>query len=223
MGKLWNALQNRMRGKRDEAAEALANPAEDAKFAIEDSEKQIGGMESKVAKFMASNKRQERELADAKADVKKWNGIAEGAVSAGNEADALTALEKVTAAEERVTTLKAQTKANNTQIEGLRAQLTKARAKVSAAKSDHARLTAQLEGAKVRKELAAASSEFGTGDSPLSRLDDLKKKVDEQETEAEAAEELSGGGDEDLAAKYAPGSTSAQDKLAAMKAKLAEK
>jgi polar amino acid transport system substrate-binding protein len=74
--------------------------------------------------------------------------------------------------------------------------------------------------AQVRKELAEASSEFGSGESALSRLGDLRKQVDEAETEAEALEDLTGSGDEDLADKYAGGSSAADD-LAALKAELA--
>jgi len=48
-----------------------------------------------------------------------------------------------------------------------------------------------MEGAKVRQELAKASSSFDSGASPLAALDNLEREVETLETEAEAWEELS--------------------------------
>jgi phage shock protein A len=52
-------------------------------------------------------------------------------------------------------------------------------------------LSARKEGAKVRKELSMASSKFNINDGPLSKFNDLEKAVIEEETEAEAWDELS--------------------------------
>ena len=66
-------------------------------------------------------------------------------------------------------------------IKQLKDQLAKARAKVASAEASHARLTAQLEGAKIRKEMAKAQDKLAGSDSPLAALDDLQKAVDEGE------------------------------------------
>ena len=90
---------------------------------------------------------------------------------------------------------------------------------MAGAESNLVRLNARLEGAKVRQELAKASSSFAGGDSPLAALDNLEKEVNTVETEAEAWEELSVDATEQsqqsLESKYgSAGSTAVDDEVA---------
>ena len=79
-----------------------------------------------------------------------------------------------------------------------------------------------MEGAKIRTELAKASSEFNAGKSPLSALDDLERSVEEKESEAEAWEEMVGaehsGSADDLAAKYDTPASALDDEVAKLMA-----
>lgn len=206
MPSLLKAIGNWLRGKRDEAAEKLADPIRDGKFAIEDSERRVQEFQAKVAKFMAVNKQLDREIQAQKAEVEKWLSIARKAASAGNSADVAQAVEAKQQAEKVLLEKRKQYDANEAILRQLRQQIQTAIAKVASAKSNYAQLVARHEGAKVRKELAQAASSFG-GSGPLAQLDDLQKAVDATETEAEALEEM---------ARTAQGPKSLEDKYGAM-------
>ncbi len=216
MASLLKAVGNWFRAKKDSAAEKMADPIRDGKFAIEDSEKKIAEFTSQIAKLIAETKKLEKQKKGAEEDVAKWMNIAKKAATSGNEDDARTALENKTNADAQVASFTAEAAKNEQITKNLRNQLEKARKKVAKAKGDFVRLSARSEGAKVRKELAKATSDFNSGDSPLSALDDLSKSVDADESEAEAWEDLTGNPDADLADKYATSSSEVEDELAAL-------
>jgi phage shock protein A len=190
MAKVFKALGNWLRAKDEDAAKAIGDPVRDGKFAIDDSKKQIAEFTQKIAKLVASNKRMERERADALAEAQKFQTFAERAAADENEDDVRTALEHRAEAEQRLGTLESEIDNTGQLIAQLRAQLNRSRAKVAGAESNLVRMSARMEGAKVRQELAKASSSFDTGDSPLAALDNLEREVETLETEAEAWEEL---------------------------------
>ena len=190
MAKVFKALGNWLRAKDEDAAKKISDPVRDSKFAIEDSKKQIAEFTKKIAELIASNKRLERERDDARSEVEKFERFAERAAEAGSEDDVRTALASRQPAEERLNTLNSEIQRNFQLTTQLRTQLNQARARVAKAESDLVRLSARMEGAKVRGDLAKASSAFNAGDSPLSALDNLEKQVLSVETEAEAWEEL---------------------------------
>ena len=222
MASLFKAISNVVRGAKDDLAKKIADPVRDGKIAIADSEKQIADFTSKIAKLVAENKRLIKQRDEAAAEVEKFTRIAQKAAQAGNEADVRSALEMKTRADERVLSLTAEVEKSEQLTSMLRDQLGKARAKVAQAKSNMTRMSARVEGAKIRTELAKASSEFGGGKSPLGALDDLEKSVEEQESEAEAWEEMVGaeqqGGAEDLAAKYNTPASALDDEVAKLMA-----
>lgn len=202
---VFGALKNWVRGKQDDMAEAMSDASRDGKFAIEDSEKQIAKFTSKIAHLMAETKRLEREQKEAASDVEKWQRVAKKAAQAQNMDDAREALEKKQSAEQRDGQLAQQVEQNRKLTTALRDQLSNARAKVAKARSDLTSLNARLEGAKVRKELAKAASDFNAGDSPLAALDDLEKAVTAEETDAESWEELTEDSSDSLEEKYDTG------------------
>lgn len=191
MAGLFKTLRNVIRGKADELSSKLADPERDAKIAIKDSKKQIADFTSKIAALVAETKKIERQRNDTEADVEKFLGIAKKAMHAGNEEDAREALTHKNATQKRLETLQGEVARNKKLVEHLRNELSKARAKVASAEGNLCRLAARNEGAKIRTELAKASSAFNSGESPLAALDDLQNAVDTSESEAEAWEELS--------------------------------
>lgn len=218
MASLLKNLSNWFRAKKDDAADKLADPVRDGKYAIEDSKTKIADFRTKIAKLVASTKQLEREKIATEADKKKWDGIAKKAAEAGNAEHVTEAVTKREAAKEAVTTKKTQI-AKNKEIETqLRKQLQGAQNKIATAESNHSRLSAQLEGAKVRKELAAASSEFADGSSPLSALDNLQSAVDLAECDAEATEELAGVGTSSLDEVYSSTNSNVEDEVAKLMA-----
>jgi phage shock protein A len=207
-----------LRARKDAAESAMADPVRDGKYAIEDSQKEVAEFRKKIANLMASNNRLEREQKSAEADVSKWQKVAEAAAVAGVESDVAEAVQRKSEASSKATTLDKQLQQNEKVEEQLRAQLKKADQKIQTAKSDHTRLSAQLEGAEMRKDMAKTAADFGEGGA-LSELDNLKDKVEEEECEAEAMEEMAAMGGESLAEKYDSSNADTSDEVAALMAK----
>lgn len=222
MASLFKAISNVMRGAKDDLAKSMADPVRDGKLAIADSEKQVGEFTSKIASLVAENKRLIKQRDEAAQDVEKYTRIAQKAAQAGNEADVRSSLEMKARADERVVSLTAEVEKSEQLTTMLRDQLGKARAKVAQAKSNMTRMSARVEGAKIRTELAKASSEFNAGKSPLGALDDLEKAVETQESEAEAWEEMVGmenaGSADDLSSKYDTPASALDDEVAKLMA-----
>ncbi len=191
MSKLLKSIGSWLRGKDDELSKNISDPVRAGKFAIEDSKKQVKEFTIKISQLIAANKRVQKETESAMADVMKYQGFAEKAASMGNEPDCREAIRLKSEAQQQVEFLAQETMKNQQIIDTLRANLNSARAKISSAERNMISLSARKEGAKVRKELSMASSKFNINDGPLSKLNDLEKAVIEEETEAEAWDELS--------------------------------
>lgn len=218
MSSLIQSFRNWWRGKKDEAADSLADPVRDAKFAIEDSEKLVGGFEGNIADLMAHNKRVSLDSKSAQEEAKKWEGIAKAAASEGNQADCATAVKKKFEATQRGEKLKHEYDVTEQTIAGLRQQLDSAKGKIEHAKSNKEVLTARLEGAKISEQLQKASTAMDAG-GPLAALDALERKTVECETHAQAIEELHGNNEESLANKYATVNQDVDDEVAKLMAK----
>lgn len=222
MASLFKAISNVLRGAKDDLTTKMADPVRDGKLAIADSEKQVADFTTKIASLVAENKRLIKQRDEASEEIEKFTRIAQKAAQAGNEADVRSALEMKTRSDEKFASLSTEVDKGEQLTTMLRDQLSKARAKVAQAKSNMTRMSARVEGAKIRTELAKASSEFNNGQSPLGALDDLEKSVMEQESEAEAWEEMVGmeneGTASDLADKYGSSTSSVDDEVAKLMA-----
>jgi len=217
---IFSAINNWFRTKNMEAAEAMSNPVGEGKLAIADSETQIAQFTSKIASLIAQTKLFERQLNDSRGDVTKYTNVAAAALRAGNEKDARDAISLKQKAEQQVNTVQAQLDANNTLVTKLRDQLNTARLKVANARSNITQLEARSSAAKIRTDLAKASTQFSSKQGGLAALDNLERAVNKQETEAEAYEELAidaGPAGQNLVEKYSIGEGSVEDELARMK------
>ncbi len=221
---ILQAVGNWFRAKNMEAAEAMSDPVRDGKLAIADSEKQITEFTSKIASLIAVTKNLERQLTDSRGDVAKYQSVAEAALKAGNENDARTAISLKQKAQQQTDTLQAQQTANDALVTKLRDQLNTARLKVANAKSNITQLQARSAAAKIRTDLARASTEFSSSQGGLAALDNLENSVNKQESEAEAYEELGAAAStppgHELLEKYSTGTGAVEDELQRMKAAL---
>lgn len=209
---LWTSFKNLFRRGAASAAEAMDDPAGNADLHIEDAKAKAESYQSKIASAIAQNKRLKNDCQEAKDEEKKWNSIAERAAADGAKDDARTALEKAESASNRAKVLAKSIKNNDEVCSRLRKDLDKIRAKISDAEANKEILKARLASGQMRKELAKARSEFNSDDD-LAALDNLNKAAMEEETEAEALEELTGGGEEALEEKYSANSSAVDDKL----------
>ncbi|OVE81396.1 hypothetical protein BVY04_03455 [bacterium M21] len=190
MENLIKALSNMIRHKKDQIAGVMTDPVVDGKFAIEDSERQIAEFTTKIARLIAETRKLTKDKETAEEDIARYLTIAKKAAEKGEEEDVRQAVTMKSKAEQRKETLDAEIIKNGKLTDKLRGQLNNARVKVADAKSNLSRLSARMEGAKVRKDLAKASTSFSGETSPLAALDDLQKAVETKESEAEAWEEI---------------------------------
>ena len=211
MASFWKSVKNTFRARKDEAAEKLADPIRDGKYAIEDSEKKLAEIQGNIAKYSASIKKNQRQLDTELADIKKWKGLAAKAAEAGNEDNVRKCLTEKGQADARATNLKKLIATDEKYLASMKSQWQANHNKVSTAKSNHAQLA-------VRKQMAEARKEFAKGaqglhsDNCFAELDKLADSVEADECEAEALEEMAPT--DDLAAmeaEYGAGGTDAVD------------
>lgn len=216
MASLFRAIGNYFREKKDDAAEAISDPVRDAKYDIEDSEKQINGFEGQIQGLMKANNNMKKKRDAAKEEYEKWDALAKKAASAGNAEDVQSCVQKKQTALAEGKQLVIDIKKNDETIASLRKQLGQARNKVAKAKSNTAVLSARMSSAKLRTNLSAGAK--GLGDGPLSRLNDLEDAVNDAESDAEAWEELNEDDTENLEEKYGSGDANVDDEVARLMA-----
>jgi len=214
MGKLWNALKNTWREKKDEAAEKLADPVRDGKFAIEDAKKQEAEFTRQVAEHIAAIKRMERDRAESEAQMKKYDKLAKTFAKKIEEGDDSqmknleAAAQKVEQFKAKMTELKKGIETNEGHRRKLESDLNQVRNRIATAEQNYHTLAARQKAAEMKKKLAESKAKLETGMGGLSALDELQNAVDVTETQAEAIEELAGVSDADLEAAAAEASAS---------------
>jgi phage shock protein A len=214
------ALFGRVRKADKDAADAIRDVVAEGAFAIEDAEKEIVLYRGKIAEIVAANKSTVRRLEEAKNKVTTMLNAAKVAANQNKDDDAKKLLEQKNLAQNEVTTLQGEVAKNEAVITQMKTQIDKAQSKISAAKSNQTRLAARHASAKIRQDLAQATTNFGGGNSALASLEKLTEAVDKEESKAEALEEMASASTagEDLAAKYANPPSNLDDELAMLKA-----
>ena len=219
MAGFWKSLKNMARANKDKAAEAMADPIRDGKYAIEDSKKKLGEIQSNIAKYSASIKKNQRQLDTELADVKKWGKLSEQAAKAGNEDHLRKCITEKTQAQGRADNLKKMIKTDSNYLDQMKSQWQKNNAKVGAAESNHAQLAVRKQMAEARKEFAKGAQGLNS-DNCFAELDKLSDSVEADECEAEALEEMAPSDDlADMEAAYgASGDGAVDDEVARMMA-----
>ena len=189
MAKFWKMFKNTVREKKDQAAEKMADPIRDGKFAIEDSKTKLAEIQANIAKYSAQIKKNQRQLDVEMADVKKWGNVAKKAAAEGNKENVVKCVTSKAQAQSRADNLKKLIKEDEGYLAKMKSDWQKNNNKVSQAESDHAQLA-------VRKQMASARKEFAKGnqgldsDNCFAEIGKLKDAVEADECEAEALEEL---------------------------------
>ena len=211
---LIKTIVDYFRIKSIKAEDALINPVDQSILAIKDTESQLDKFKNAIAHAMAQNNVLVKQRDNAKANVEKYGNIATVAIKT-SEDDTRQALVKKSEAQTLFNSLAEQIDANNLLISQQRKQLERSEAKLQSAKNNQAILTARMEGANARKDLASSGVDGGA----LSKLDKLQKAVDNAEGEAAAFEELNHTSDIPLEEKYNTNS-SVEEELAQLKLKV---
>lgn len=153
--------------------------------AIKEKESQVKSFERKIALLLIRRQELSSEVDLAKHDVKKWDKISKAAASIGNESNVREAVAKKLEADKKTETLEAELIKLGHTIDGAREQLRFAQDKIDFAKANHATLSARLESAKIRQDLA------GDQQGPLAALKELEDVTIENEAKAESNEDIS--------------------------------
>ncbi len=189
MANFWKSVKNTLRARKDEAAEAMADPIRDGKYAIEDSKKKLDEIQSNIAKYSASIKKNQRQLDSEMADVKQWTNLAKKAADAGKEDNVRKCITEKGQAQARADNLKKIIKTDENYLSQMKSQWQKHNNKVSQAESNHSQLAVRKQMAEARKEFAKGSQGLNS-DNCFAELDKLADSVESDECEAEALEEM---------------------------------
>lgn len=221
---LFGRLFNIGKGKANDAVDALEEKNMDTVI-----RQSIRNMEEELAKTVKASAEAMGAAQQIKAQyeakvrvVKDWTAKATEQVKAGNDELAAKALVKKNEAQAQADIMKPAVKNADKACEALKQKVKQFKAKIAQAKNDSKTLIARNHAAAAQKKLASAASGIGAGsDSAFSQLERFKERVDANEAEANAWDELSGDADDDLDAEFAASSSaSVDDELAALKAKM---
>ena len=148
---------------------------------IEDKNAKIKVFESKIADVERKRKQLTESVQLAEQAVTKWESIKDAAVKIGNETYIRDAVTQHLEAKQKYDNMLDELSSMNKLMAGLKEQLRFAHDKVDCSEARAINLTARLETAKIRADLA---------DEPV-KLTDLEDKTVEAEAKAEANEEIS--------------------------------
>ena len=219
MGKLWKAISNTWREKKEQAAKKLEDPVRDGKFAIEDSKQKLVEINKSIAKYSSQIKQNQKKLKAEKEEIAKWGKLAAKAATAQNEEDVRKCVSEKTQAQERADNLKKQIASDEAYLAKMKTDWQKKNNKVSNAESKHTQLAVRKQMAAARKELMQGAAGLNS-DSCFAALDKLEQDVEADECEAEAYEEMAPTDDlEDMTEKYgASGDAAVDDEVAKLMA-----
>lgn len=192
---------------------------------LRNAEDNLYQVKSETASVMAVEKSAERKLNECKADIEKYGKYAEAALSKGNEGDARAFLSKQAECENILASLETTYASAHTNAENMRAMHDKLVKDIDALKSKRDALKAQIQVAKTQEtinKMTGASVDRANGSiDAFSRMEEtINKRLDKANAEAELNQKNHTL--KDLEEQYSTGgsSTTVDDKLAALKAKM---
>ena len=179
-------------------------------------------VQKETSAVMATVTARQRDVDKYKADVVRINTAAENALKAGNEADALTLISQKQQAEANLTTAQENLKVATANADKMKAMHNKLRDDINSLDARRANVKANVAMAEATERVNGLNIGNKTS-AAMSKFEDMEAKAQAQLDQAMAAAELNGSSatEPDLVAQYSAGSSaSAQDELAAMKARL---
>jgi len=161
------------------------SPQQRADEAIREEFARIKAAESKTVELLARQETLAEELRLAEHEINKWQTVVAAAVESKNKDDVREAVKQRMKAEQRAAGIKTDSDASAQALAGLNEQLRLAKERVQQSDADAAALTARLESAKIRDDLAADAG-------PAQAVADLEEATVKAEGRAEADEEIGG-------------------------------
>lgn len=174
---------------------ALVSAAEDPEKILEqtiiDMNADLVKLRQAVAQAIAAQKRLEQQYAQNLKDAQQWEERARLALSRGDEALALEALNRKKTAADTAAALKAQVDQMAAQVKTLKDNLTALESKISEAKTKKEMLKARVRAAKASEQIHQAVSKVGTSNA-MAAFERMEDKVLQMEARSQAIAELSG-------------------------------
>ena len=217
---IFATLRNLGRAQVDAANDALANPARDGKYDIQDAKKEIDALTTQIVTLSSQNKINLRTQQEAQESASRFLAAAQQAAQQGNEEDARKLLVQKKASADKAAGYQADIDKNTRLIADMRARRDAAQGKVAQAESSLARVVAAQTNNNIRQSLAKSAATFGGGSSALSRLDRLNKAAQESDSNTEAWEDeekdQKNASGVDLLDKYSSATSGVEDELATL-------
>jgi phage shock protein A len=189
---------------------------------VMDMQEQLVKVKQQVAVAIADEKRLERQYNENKAQADSWMEKAKLAVQKGNDELAKAALERKTEYEGLTIEYKKQFDAQSASVDKLKSSLRELERKIDEAKRQKDLLIARNKRAKAQKQIHQTMAGMSTNAGAFDTFERMKRKVDEEEAKAEAAEEMATEtGDASLDKQFADlEKSSVDDELAKLKASM---
>ena len=187
-----------------------------------DMQEQLVRVKQQVAIAIADEKRLERQYNDNQLQAEQWMDKAKLAVQKGNDELAKAALERKVEYEGLATEYKKQWDAQKAAVEKLKESLRDLERKVDEARRQKDLLVARNRRAQAQKQIHQTMAGMATNQGVFNTFDRMKRKVDDQEARAQAAEEMAvETGDTKLEKQFAElGKSSVDDELAKLKSQV---
>lgn len=203
----------------NDALDKAEDPEKMLKQMVIEMEESVNKATLAVANAIANEKTLERKREKALKESGEWEQKAMQALQAGREDLAKAALEKKGIADRNANDLEPIYQQAKTTSNKMRDQLNALKAKLEEARSRQSTLIARSQAAKAQKQIAQSFS--GVGSDAFSKFDKFETKIEKQEAEAEAFEELGDGSTNlDDEFRQLESNSSADADLLALKAKM---
>lgn len=161
-----------------------------------DMQQQLAKAKQQVAVAIADEKRLARQCREHQAQVESWMDKAKLAVQKGNDELAKAALERKTEYESLAGEYKTQWDAQKASVEKLKMSLRDLERKIDEARRQKDLLIARNKRAKAQKQIHQTMAGMATNAGAFDTFDRMKRKVEDEEARAEAAEEIATGSEE---------------------------
>lgn len=189
---------------------------------VMDMQEQLVKAKQQVAIAIADEKRLERQCTENQQQAEQWMDKAKLAVQKSNDELAKAALERKVEYENLATEYKKQWEAQKAAVEKLKDSLRVLERKVDEARRQKDLLVARNKRAQAQKQIHQTMAGMATNQGVFNTFDRMKRKVDDQEARAQAAEEMAEEtGDAKLEKQFAElGKSSIDDELAKLKSQV---
>lgn len=205
------------------ALDKCEDPAKMIDQYLRNARSDLAKVKSETAAVMAEEVRASRELQANTDSITRYEALAAKAVAAGEEAEALEFLEEQSRLESNQPALVSTYNLAAANAKKMRELYNKLIEDIKVLDNKRAALKAKVSVTKTQEKVNAIGANAGKYGATLGKFEDMERRVDARLDKAMAEAELdmqSSGSLKELEKKYTVGSVSAQEKLAALKAKM---